>query len=140
MKGRIMPETSENAANQTAEISTGPAAPANELTQVFLKHNSWWHDMDGIVRTAPAHAIVMIPNAIAKIALGTGNALDPKCEVAQKLYAAFGVCWRTLREDECVDLGGTRNPDREPRPLPVYRRPVIHSSYWARWSEGLVRR
>lgn len=135
-----MPGSSENAANQTAGISAGPAAPANEVTQVFLKHNSWWRDMDGIVRTAPRHAVVTIPTAIATIALGTGNALDPKCEVAQKLYAAFGCCWRTLRSDECVDLAGTRNPDREPRPLSVYRRPVIHSHYWDIWSEGLTRR
>jgi hypothetical protein len=41
IKGRVMPGTSENAANQTAEVSTGPAAPASELTQVFLKHDSW---------------------------------------------------------------------------------------------------
>jgi hypothetical protein len=114
MKGRVMPETSENAANQTAKISAGPAAPAGELTQVFLKHNSWWRDMNGIVCTAPAHAIVMIPTVIAKIAFGTGNALDPKCEVAQKLYAAFGVRWRILRSDDCVDLAGTATPIENP--------------------------
>jgi hypothetical protein len=135
-----MPGTSENAANQTTEISVGTATAPNELTQVFLKHDSWWRDMEGIVRTAPRHAVVTIPTAIATIALGTGNALDPKCEVARRLYAAFGCCWLIPPENECVDLGGTCNPDREPRPLPIYRRPVIHSSYWAKWSEGLVRR
>jgi hypothetical protein len=95
--------------------------------------------MDGIAQTAPAHAVVIVPNAIANIALDTGNALDPKCEVAQQLYSAFGCRWRILRENECVDPGGTHNPDKEPRPLSVYR-PVIHSHYWDIWSEGLTRR
>jgi hypothetical protein len=128
-----MSETNENAANQSADVGSGPAAPVNELTQVFLRHDSSWQDMDGVVQTAPTHAIVDIPTTVAKIALGTGNALDPKCEVAQNLSAAFGCRWRMLRPGECVDLAGARNPDNEPKPFPVYRRSVIHSAYWDRY-------
>jgi len=112
---------SENGADPKAAAKAEPPAPSIERKVVFLRHNSRWVDVDGVL-TAPAHAVVTIPSNIAEIALTVGNALDPKSEVAQRLLAGFGCAYARPHVDQCVDLAGAFNPDTGPRVLPIIGR------------------
>ena len=111
----------ENATDPVSVIETEPRARTIDRTEVFLRHNSRWVDIDGVL-TAPAHAVVTIPSNIAEIALTVGNALDPKSEVAQRLLAGFGCAYARPHVDQCVDLAGAFNPDTGPRVLPIIGR------------------
>ena len=116
-----MAKNCENGTDPKAAVKDEPPAPELPRTQVFLRHDSRWVDVDGVL-TAPAHAVVTIPSDIAEIAFAVGNALVPKSEVAQRLLAGFGCAYARPPVDQCIDLAGAYNPDRGPRVLPVIGR------------------
>ena len=116
-----MAKNCENGTDPISVVETEPRTRTIDRTEVFLRHDSWWVDIDG-VQTAPAHAVVTIPSDIAEIAFAVGNALDPKSEVAQRLLAGFGCAYARPPVDQCVDLAGAYNPDRGPRVLPIIGR------------------
>ena len=111
----------DNSADPNAAVKAEPPARTIDRTEVFLRQNSRWADIDG-VKTAPAHAVVTIPSEIAEIAFAVGNALAPKSEVAQRLLAGFGCAYARPPVDQCVDLAGAYNPDRGPRRYPIFGR------------------
>jgi hypothetical protein len=99
--------------------------PHVERVTVFLKHNSYWQETDGLHR-APAHSNVSLPREIADIALQAGNALDPTSEIAQRLLSAFGCAYAKPPIEQCIDLACAYNPDVAPRSMPtVLRRRML---------------
>ena len=86
------------------EVAPSPPPPVVERKQIFLRHNSKWTDAAYGLCTSPAHSTVYVPAAVAQTALAAGVALDPRSEVAQKLYQAFGCTHVILNPEKCCDL------------------------------------